>query len=38
MVARGGYENTVEFIVEQGADINIKDNKGVSIWDLVLLI
>ena len=26
-----GYKYTVEYLVMKGADINIKDNKGVSV-------
>ena len=35
-LASGGYENTVEFIVGREADINIHDNKEVSIWDYTM--
>ena len=31
MAAREGYEQLVMFLVENGADINIKDKSGVSI-------
>ena len=26
----GGYKDTVEYLIKQGADISIKDNDGVS--------
>ena len=31
MAAEGGHEEMVRFLVDKGADINIKDNNGVSI-------
>ena len=31
--AGAGYIHTVKHLVKKGADINIKDNRGVSIWD-----
>ena len=30
LAARGGHMNTVEFLFNNGADINIQDNDGVS--------
>ena len=31
--AKEGYRYTVEYLVKKGADITIKDDKGVSAWD-----
>ena len=31
MAAEGGHEEMVRLLVDKGADINIKDNNGVSI-------
>ena len=31
IAAGGGYINTTEHLVKEGADINIKDNSGVSV-------
>ena len=31
--AGAGYRYTVEYLVKKGADITIKDNKEVSVWD-----
>ena len=31
--AEKGYMYTVKQLVKKGADISIKDNKGVSAWD-----
>ena len=30
MAAEGGHEGTVKYLVEGGAEINIKDNEGVK--------
>ena len=31
----GGDMNTVKYLVDKGADINIKDDHGVSVWDYI---
>ena len=33
IAAREGYDKTVEFLIEEGAQIDIKDNEGVSKCD-----
>ena len=32
MAAREGYDSTVEYLADIGADINSKDNDEVSLW------
>ena len=32
-----GYEHTVKSLVEKGANVNIPDNKGVSIANLAIM-
>ena len=34
IAVKEGYEHTVKSLVEKGADVNIPDNKGVSIANL----
>ena len=31
MAAREGYKDTVEYLVDEGADVSIKNNDGVSV-------
>ena len=31
VAAKGGYLNIVEYLIEQKADVNVKDHEGVSI-------
>ena len=38
IAVRKGKERTVECIVGNKADINIKGSEGVSVWDLVYLL
>ena len=32
MAAREGYDSTVEYLADIGADINSKDNDKVNLW------
>ena len=36
IAAKEGQEVTVKHLVKKGADINIKDNNGVGIWDYAI--
>ena len=38
IAAERGYENTVKYLVRQGADINIRDNTEVSVRDYTLVM
>lgn len=31
MAAEGGHKNVVDYLVDKGADVSLKDNAGVSI-------
>jgi len=33
LAVKGGHMKTVKYLVEKEADINIKDDHGVSVWD-----
>ena len=33
LAVEGNHRKTVEYLIDKGADINIKDDSGVSVWD-----
>ena len=33
LAVQRGHMNSVKYLVNNGADINTKDNKGVCVWD-----
>ena len=35
MAAEGGHKNMVDYLVDKGADISLKDNAGVSISEYI---
>ena len=34
IAAKEGYEYTVKYLVQKGADANLTDNEGVSMWKI----
>ena len=33
VAGEGAYTNSVQYLIDKGAEINIKDKRGVSEWD-----